>query len=66
LISFFPLCYDIQHSTTNLEGEEIVDSPGKDGNASMLEQVKRPNPWMTMMMMMMIFNQYLSPYMFCQ
>jgi hypothetical protein len=27
-------------STTNLEGEEIVDAPGKDGNASMLEQVK--------------------------
>jgi hypothetical protein len=32
-------------STTNLEGEEIVDAPGKDGNASMPEQVKRPNPW---------------------
>jgi hypothetical protein len=22
-----------------------VDDPGKDGNASMPEQVKRPNPW---------------------
>jgi hypothetical protein len=22
-----------------------VDDPGKDGNASMTEQVKRPNPW---------------------
>jgi hypothetical protein len=32
-------------STTNLEEEEIVDAPGNDGNASMLEQVKRPNPW---------------------
>jgi hypothetical protein len=32
-------------STTNLEGEEIVVAPGKDGNASMPEQVKRPNPW---------------------
>jgi hypothetical protein len=36
--------------TTNLEEEEIVDAPGNDGNASMLEQVKRPNPWMMMMM----------------
>jgi hypothetical protein len=27
-------------STTNLEGEEIVDSPGKDGNALMPEKVK--------------------------
>jgi len=45
-------------STTNLEEEEIVDAPGNDDNASMLEQVKRPNPWrkMMMMMMMMIHN----------
>jgi hypothetical protein len=28
-----------------------VDDPGKDGNASMPEQVKRPNPWKKMMMM---------------
>jgi len=44
-------------STTNLEEEEIVDAPGNDGNASMPEQVKRPNPWRKtmMMMMMMIF-----------
>jgi hypothetical protein len=41
-------------STTNLEEEEIVDAPGKDGNASMPEQVKRPNPWKKMMMMMTI------------
>jgi hypothetical protein len=41
-------------STTNLEGEEIVDAPGKDGNRSMPEQVKRPNPWRKMMMMMMM------------
>jgi len=34
--------------------EEIVDTPGKDGNASMPEQVKRPNPWGKMMMMMII------------
>jgi hypothetical protein len=27
-------------STTNLEENEIVDTPGNDGNASMLEQVK--------------------------
>ena len=26
-------------------------APGKDDNASMPEQVKRPNPWMMMMMM---------------
>jgi len=39
-------------SATNLEEEEIADAPGKDGNASMPEQVKRPNPWMMIMMMM--------------
>ena len=39
-------------STTNLEEEGIVDVPGNDGNASMPEQVKRPNPWRKMMMMM--------------
>ena len=32
-------------SITNLEEEEIVDAPGKDDNASMPEEVKRPNPW---------------------
>jgi hypothetical protein len=32
-------------STTNLEGEDIVDALGKEGNASMPEQVKRPNSW---------------------
>jgi hypothetical protein len=37
-------------SITNLEGGEIVDAPGKDGNASMPEQVKGPNPWRKMMM----------------
>jgi len=37
-------------STTNPEDEEIVDAPGNDGNASMPEQVKRPNPWRKMMM----------------
>jgi hypothetical protein len=36
-------------STTNLEGEETVDAPGNNGNASMPEQVKRPNPWRKMM-----------------
>jgi hypothetical protein len=39
-------------STTNPEEEEIVDASGNDGNASMSEQVKRPNPWRKMMMMM--------------
>jgi hypothetical protein len=32
-------------STTNLEEEEIVGAPENAGNASMPEQVKRPNPW---------------------
>jgi hypothetical protein len=41
-------------STTNLEGEETVDDPGNDGNASMPEQVKRPYTWREMMMMMAI------------
>ena len=38
--------------TTNLEEEEFVDALGNSGNASMPEQVKRPNPWRKMMMMM--------------
>ena len=38
-------------STTNIEEEDIVDAPGNDGNASMTEQVKRPNSWTKMMMM---------------
>ena len=46
-------------------GEEIVDAPGNDGNASMPEQVKRPNPWkmkmMVMMIMMMMMMNNLSP-----
>ena len=37
-----------------------VDAPANDGNASMPEQVKRPNPWMKkkkkMMMMMMMMT----------
>ena len=39
-------------STTNLEEEEIVGAPGNDGNASVPEEVKRPNPWRKVMMMM--------------
>jgi hypothetical protein len=31
---------------------------GKDGNASMPEQVKRPNPWKKMMMMMNFILNY--------
>jgi len=38
-------------SAANPEDEEIVDAPGKDGNVSMPEQVKRPNPWRKMMKM---------------
>jgi len=37
-------------STTNLEEEEIAGALGNDGNASMLEQVNRPNPWRKIMM----------------
>jgi hypothetical protein len=36
----------------NLEEEENVDASGNDGNASMPEQVKRPNPWRKKMIMM--------------
>ena len=48
-------------STTNLEEEGIVDAQGNDGNASMAEQVKRPNPWRKKkkkkkMMMMNLWN----------
>jgi hypothetical protein len=32
-------------STTNLEGEKIVDAPENDSNASMPKEVKRPNTW---------------------
>jgi hypothetical protein len=39
---------------TNLEGEEFVNAPGKGDNASMPEQVKRPNPCREMMMMIMM------------
>jgi hypothetical protein len=45
-------------STTNLEKEEIVGAPGKGGNASMPEQVKRPNPWRKMMMMTQMFARH--------
>jgi len=43
-------------STTNLEEEETVDAAGNDGNASMPEQFKRPNPWRKMVMMMMMMK----------
>jgi len=37
-------------STTGLVEEEIMDALENDGNASMPEQVNRPNPWSKMMM----------------
>jgi hypothetical protein len=43
-------------STANPEDEEIVDIPGKDGNASMPEKVKRPNPRRKIMMMKLFSN----------
>jgi len=39
-------------STTNLEEEGTADAPGNDGNASLPEQVKRPNAWRKMIIMM--------------
>jgi hypothetical protein len=42
-------------STTNLEEEEIVEALGNDGNASMPEQVNRPNPWRKIMMLVYYF-----------
>ena len=48
----------------DLEEEEIVDALGNDGNTSVPEQIKRPNPWRRrrrkkkkkkMMMMMHLF-----------
>jgi hypothetical protein len=41
-------------SNTNLEEEGIVDATGNDGNASMLGQVKRPNQWSKIMMIIII------------
>jgi hypothetical protein len=55
-------------STTNLEEEEIVDAPGKDGNASIPEQIKRPNPWRRkkkMMMMKPPFPLFKYNHLFC-
>jgi hypothetical protein len=43
-------------STTNLQDEEIVDAPGNDGNVSMPEQIKRPNPWRRIMMMKYFYH----------
>jgi len=41
-------------STTNLEEKEIVDAPRNDGNASMTEQVKTPNPWRKIIIIIII------------
>jgi hypothetical protein len=35
-----------------------MDAPGNDGNVSKPEQVKRPIPWMMMIMIMMIVKGY--------
>jgi hypothetical protein len=48
--------------TTNLEEEEIVEAPGKEGNASMPEQFKRPNPWRKMMMIIIILPNLVAFY----
>jgi hypothetical protein len=53
-------CISVTPSTTNLEGQEILDAPGKDGNASMPEQVKRPNPCKKIIIIIIIIH-LLSP-----
>jgi hypothetical protein len=37
-------------------------APGNDGNASMPEQVNRPNPWKMMMMIIMMMYVELKPF----
>ena len=41
-------------SNIDIEEEEIVDDLRNDGNSSMPEQFRRPNPWKKMMMMIII------------
>jgi len=41
-----------------------VDAAGNDGNASMPEQGKRPNPWRKTMMLMMMMINLLAPELF--
>jgi hypothetical protein len=43
-------------ANTILEEQEIVDAPGNDDNALMPEQLKRPNPWRKMMIMISSYN----------
>ena len=38
-----------------VQKKAIVDAPGKNGNASMAEQVQRPNLWGKTMMTAMIY-----------
>ena len=47
-------------STTNLEEVEILDDLGKDGNASMPEQVNQPKPWGKMMMIKLYVHMYFN------
>ena len=49
---------DSQNTPSNSEDEEIVNAPGNGGNVSVPEQVKLPNPWRKMMMMMMNFVDF--------
>jgi len=43
-------------STTNPEDEEIADAPGKKAKLRCRNSVKRRNPWMMMMMMMIAYS----------
>ena len=44
-------------------GEEIVDAPENDGNASKPERVRRPDPWRKIMMMMI--QIYIPTQLYC-
>jgi hypothetical protein len=61
-LNFGPL---IKSTLSVILSNTFVDAPGKYGNTSMPEQVKRPNPWrkkmkMMMMMMMMTFEYIMN------
>jgi hypothetical protein len=49
-----PLLTNIHHKLIVYDGITAWTPPGKNGNASMPEQVKRSNPWRKMMMMILI------------
>jgi len=48
----------MMHGNTKLKFTQIVDALRNDGNASMPGQVKRPNPWGEMMMIMVMMMKF--------